>query len=235
MDGLNVPCQTLLATLLNLMPSVYQQQTLKALVALFLKPIGRPLPDHCQYKSSGAISRFLNHYPWPTRRLIREIRRWVLRQLLSWQPTRGRPPHLQIILDLTPLEKTGKFKALSNALRWYNCKRGLHLVVMYLVIGPYRLPWGFRVYRGKGTPSPAQLALKLLAGFPQALKRRYQVMVLADAGFGCNAFFTGLGRLQFDALVLEIRLKERKGKYPDRGNQRDLRKGNHRIVIKLLF
>jgi hypothetical protein len=45
------------------------------------------------------------------------------------------------------------------------------------------------------------LALKLLAGFPQALKRRYQVVVLADAGFGCNAFFTGLGRLQFDALV----------------------------------
>jgi hypothetical protein len=36
-------------------------------------------------------------------------------------------------------------------------------------------------------------------------------------------------------LKLEIRLKERKGKYPDRGNQRDLRKGNHRIVIKLLF
>jgi hypothetical protein len=35
--------------------------------------------------------------------------------------------------------------------------------------------------------------------------------------------------------ILEIRLKERKGKYPDRGNQRDLRKGNHRIVIKLLF
>jgi transposase-like protein len=34
---------------------------------------------------------------------------------------------------------------------------------------------------------------------------------------------------------LEIRLKERKGKYPDRHNQRDLRKGNHRIVIKLLF
>jgi hypothetical protein len=36
-------------------------------------------------------------------------------------------------------------------------------------------------------------------------------------------------------LELKIRLKERKGKYPDRGNQRDLRKGNHRIVIKLLF
>jgi predicted nucleic acid-binding protein len=43
--------------------------------------------------------------------------------------------------------------------------------------------------------------------------------------------------IKFVALsdALEIRLKERKGKYPDRGNQRDLRKGNHRIVIKLLF
>ncbi|MBV9385685.1 MAG: hypothetical protein JOZ78_04570 [Chroococcidiopsidaceae cyanobacterium CP_BM_ER_R8_30] len=92
MDSLTIACQTLMSALLTLMPSAYQQDTLKALLGLFLKPIGRPLPEHCQVKSPGAISRFLNHYPWPTRQLIRSIRTWLLSQLLSWAPEAGTSP-----------------------------------------------------------------------------------------------------------------------------------------------
>ena len=125
----------------------------------------------------------------------------MLSQLLSWTPAAGRRPHLQVILDLTTLEKTGKFKAFSSAVGWYNRKRGLHLVVMYLVVGPYRIPWNFRLYRGKGNPSPAKLALHLLSSLPKSLKSRYQLMVLADAGFGSKAFFQGLRRLKLDGLV----------------------------------
>lgn len=189
MDSLTVACQTLMSDLLTLMPSAYQQETLKALLGLFLKPISRPLPEHCQVKSPGAISRFLNHYPWPTRQLIRSIRAWVLSQLLSWAPAAGRRPHLQVILDLTTLEKTGKFKAFSGAVSWYNRKRGLHLVVMYLVVGPYRIPWNFRVYRGKGNASPAQLALHLLSSLPKPLKHQYKVMVLESCGIWVKSFF----------------------------------------------
>lgn len=74
-------------------------------------------------------------------------------------------------------------------------------MMMYLVVGAYRIPWSFRIYRGQGTASPTQLALKLLRRFPPALKQRYQVMVLADSGFGSRAFFQALRRLKFNALV----------------------------------
>jgi hypothetical protein len=36
-------------------------------------------------------------------------------------------------------------------------------------VGDWRVPWSFRVWRGKGHPSPAQLACKLLATVPQSL------------------------------------------------------------------
>ena len=62
----------------------------------------------------------------------------------------------------------------------YNGKRGLHLVVLYLVVGRWRVPWSFRVWRGKGTPSPAQLAFKLVKGVPKSLTKHFQVMILAD-------------------------------------------------------
>ena len=36
--------------------------------------------------------------------------------------------------------------------RMLNGKRGLHLVVLYIVVGNRRIPWSFRVWRGKGQP-----------------------------------------------------------------------------------
>jgi len=66
------------------MPSLHQQESLQALFGLFLAPVGSPLPQHCQLKSAGALSRFLNHYGWPTRQVIRRVRSWVLEQSLAW-------------------------------------------------------------------------------------------------------------------------------------------------------
>jgi len=84
MESLPVACQTLMSTLLGLMPSLHQQESLQALFGLFLAPVGFPLPQHCQLKSAGALSRFLNPYSWPTRRVIRHVQSWVLEQLLAW-------------------------------------------------------------------------------------------------------------------------------------------------------
>jgi len=200
MEPLPIACQTLMTTLLGLMPSLYQQESLQALFGLFLAPVGPPLPQHCQLKSAGALSRFLNHYSWPTRKVIRQVRHWVMEQLLRGA-SRGRRPHLQLIVDLTTLEKTGKFQQLPGLVRWYNRKRGLHLVVLYVVVGRWRLPWSFRIYRGKGSATPVQLALRLLSGLPQALRQRYEGMVLADAGFGSREFLQGVRQLGFHALV----------------------------------
>lgn len=69
---------------------------------------------------------------------VGESRRMVLQQILS-QPRVGRKPILQVIIDLTTLEKRGKFKALDGLVRVYHGKRGLHLVVVYLVVGQWRV------------------------------------------------------------------------------------------------
>jgi hypothetical protein len=115
--------QQLIYILLCLMPSQYQRDSWQALLGLFLEAQGHPLPQHSKVKSASALSRFLNIYPWSTRKLIRTIRQTVLKQILSQCP-KGRRPFLQVIIDLTPLEKRGKFKPFEYLIRVYNGKRG---------------------------------------------------------------------------------------------------------------
>lgn len=105
--------QALVSTLKTLMPSTYQQDSLQALLGLFLESQGTPLPEHCKTKSASALSRFLNEYKWSTRQVIRAVRSAAIQQILS-QPRVGRRPTLQVILDLTTLEKAGKFKEFKD-------------------------------------------------------------------------------------------------------------------------
>lgn len=77
------------------------------------------------------------------RELIRRLRKAVRQQLQQYCP-RGRRPHLQVIVDLTTLEKRGKFKAFEPLVSVLHGKRGMHLVVLYLVVGPLRIPWSFQ-------------------------------------------------------------------------------------------
>lgn len=192
--------QGLVYTLESLMPSAYQRENLTAMLGLFLEARGYPLPQHSQTKSASALSRFLNLYDWPTRKLIRTTRKQIIRAIKSFCP-KGRRPQLQVILDLTTLEKCGKFKGFGNLIRVYNGKRGLHLVVMYLVVGQWRIPWSFRVWKGKGTPSPAQLGLKLLRNLPKSFTKHFQVMVLADTAFGSADFIHGVRSLKYHAVT----------------------------------
>lgn len=106
----------------------------------------------------------------------------ILQQIL-FQPRVGRRPTLQVILDLTTLEKTGKFKEFKDLIRVYNGKRGLHLVMLYVVVGEWRVPWGFRVYRGPDTPSPTQLGLRLVRGLLKALGQHNERVGSSRCGF----------------------------------------------------
>jgi hypothetical protein len=121
--------QELLSSILSQMPTVYQQETLQSIIAMFLEGQGHSLPHHCLTKSESAISRFFNHYNWSTRSVIRFVRQHILHLILSLFP-RGRKPTLQVIIDLTTLEKTGKFSELDNLVRIYHSQKGLHIVVM---------------------------------------------------------------------------------------------------------
>lgn len=149
--------------LLELMPTPYQQASLKAMLALFLEARGSALPEHSKHKSPSALSRFLNLYSWSsTRAFIRLLRKYALQALLERSSRLGRRPILRAIIDLTPLQKSGKFKGLEDLIHLLNKKRGLQLVVLYLEVNGKRIPWGFRCWRGKGSASPSWLALKLL-------------------------------------------------------------------------
>lgn len=144
------------------MPSTYQQKNLEAMLGLFLEALlGIRYPNIVKASLPARDCRFLNIYDWSTRSVIRTTRAHIIREILSDCP-KGRKPFLQVIIDLTTLEKFGKFKGFKNLITVYNGKRGLHLVVVYLVVDRWRIPWNFRVWRGKGTASPAKLGLKMV-------------------------------------------------------------------------
>jgi hypothetical protein len=124
----------------------------------------------------------------------------ILKQVLCHCP-KGRKPFLQVIIDLTTLEKRGKFKALEKWVRVYHGKRGLHLVVLYLVVGQWRIPWSFRIWKGKDTSSPAQLGLKLVKGLPPALTKHFQVMILVDTAFGSVEFLHTVRQLKYHVIA----------------------------------
>lgn len=197
---ITIRARKLVYELLTLMPSPYQRSSLKAMFALFLGAQNLALPEHSEHKSPSALSRFLNLYEWPTTGVIRTIRQELLGILLERHKV-GRRPMLRAIVDLTPLQKSGSFKGLSGLIHILNNKRGLQLVVLYLELDGWRIPWGFRPWRGKGSASPATLALKLLRTLPKALSARYRVMVLADSGFCGVEFVRGVRELGHHAVV----------------------------------
>jgi hypothetical protein len=191
------------------MPSIYQKASLKAVLGLFLDAQGHALPEHTQVKSPSSLSRFFNHYRWSTRQVIRTTRAAILAQFATHPVHQGVP--VRLLIDLSTLEKTGKFWHLSTEtadvdapepwVRMLNGKRGLHLVVLYIVIGQRRIPWSFRVWRGKGQPSPNQLACKLLASVPKALVQGRTVIVQADTEFGTIEFLNAVRQRQWRAVV----------------------------------
>jgi len=191
------------------MPSAYQKANLNALLGLFLDAQGHALPEHSPVKSASSLSRFLNRYTWSTRRVIQTTRQAILEQISHHLPHHG--SSIRILIDLTTLEKTGRFWQLSTPtdnpkvpdpwVRILNGKRGLHLVVLYLVVGKWRVPWSFRVWRGKGHPSPVQLACKLLATVPKSLIKDRIVLVQADTEFGTVAFLKAVHQRSWRPIV----------------------------------
>jgi hypothetical protein len=200
MNPITTHARKLVYDLLNLMPSAHQRASLKTMLALFLRARGMALPEHAQRKSASALSRFLNLYDWPTRAAIRTLRREVSKTLLERRKA-GRRPILRAIVDLTPLEKSGEFEGLGDLVRVLNKKRGLHLAILYVELDGWRIPWGFRLWRGKGGASPGALALKLLRSLPRELTARHEVMVLADSAFCGVEFLRGVRRLGHHVVV----------------------------------
>ena len=192
--------RTLFNTTQALFATHYQRRSYQTLIAGFLNATGNPRPSTATDKSATALSRFLNQYSWNARHLIRIVRAAIHKRVWDTYATRrGRKPTLEIMLDLTTLEKTGAFPDLEiHALK---DKIGLHLIVLYIVIGNQRFPWSFLVWRGKGSTSPTQLGLKLLQRIPTSWSQCFNVRVLADSGFDSNAFIDGVNALGLHGVI----------------------------------
>lgn len=187
--------------ILALLPPPHLRESLKAMLFLLLTGHGKARPQHSQTKSPSALSRFLNRYPWPIRALIRLARREAQEALEKARPRRGPKPRLLLVLDLVTLEKRGLFQALP--LSFFHGKWGLHLVVLYLVYGDLRVPWAYRLWRGKGQKSLSLLALRLLSSssLPPWLRKAFRIRVVADTAFGTLPFLAGVRRMGLEAIV----------------------------------
>jgi hypothetical protein len=107
--------QTLVYSLMQLMPNAHLRASLQCLLALFLYS-QRPRVNQSQTKSEASLSRFLNGYGWPTGKAIQTVRQTCKRIIESYLKShRGRLPILYAVVDLTCLEKTGKYKDLEGA------------------------------------------------------------------------------------------------------------------------
>jgi hypothetical protein len=200
-DVKNHHAQNLFCTLQTIFASPYQRASFQVLLSLFLRGNGQPYLRHSHGKSASALSQFLNHYNYSSSSLMRLTRQAALNSLLAYvQHQQGRRPTLLVMIDLTTLEKTGRFAELG-LVKVLHKKRGLHVVVMYLQVGKLRVPWGVRVWRGKDTASVSVLGLRLLASLPWQLSSRFRVLVLADSGFGTTTFLEGIHALGFDVVV----------------------------------
>jgi hypothetical protein len=197
---MNPEAQRAFNTLHNLISSPDLQNSFDTQLHAFLKADGNPRPQTASAKSGSAISRMLNQYALPALALLRESRAVIQKQLRKMVlNNKQRRPVLELMLDMTTLEKTGAFKDLP--LSYFNEKYGLHLVVLYIVIGTQRFIWAVRVWRGKGERSWVDLALSLLRCLPIWLKTRFKCRVLADTGFGSSAFITGCANLTLPVVV----------------------------------
>lgn len=197
---MNTDALALFSTILALITSPDHKRTFKEFMAVLLERNGDAKASHVDGKHRSSVSRFLNDYDWNTRAIIRTVRQQLFDKLRAYYSKRpGRRPVLYAAVDLTTLEKCGKFPSLP--MHVLNGKYGLHIVVLYLVIGEVRFPYGFRVWRGKGTASPSELALKLLRSLPLWLKHSFTIRVLGDSAFGNKDFLNAVYALGMEALT----------------------------------
>ena len=189
--------------MLTACPRKQHRDNMQVVLSCFLEALGVSRFHASTAKSPGAISRFLNYQNWSLRTLIRTIRQHALRTFQDYLGgRRGRPPLVEIIVDTTSISKEGAFAELDGWIHTLNSVRGLHVVMLYICCGDLRLPWGFKIWRGKGSPSPTDLALRLVRQLPSEVRTRTKhVHLLADAGFSSQAFMHGVRALGLDFTI----------------------------------
>ena len=69
------------------------------------------------------------------------------------------------------------------------------------MVGYFRVPWGFRVWRGKDTPSPAQWAIRVIDSLPKSLAEAFRVRVLANTVFGSIEWLKAMKKRRYPLIL----------------------------------
>jgi hypothetical protein len=166
----------------------------------FLDGDGNPRPQRSTGKSPSSLSRFYNKALWNLHMFNQHLQKTALSRILSARnQARGQARTVEAALDLSTLEKTGDFPDLPVSV--FNAVLGLHLVVLYVMVGHERQPFSFAIWKGKGFATPVMLALALLKQLKRALPVGISVRALADTGFGSGAFVDGAAKLGFHVVT----------------------------------
>lgn len=140
------------------------------------------------------LTDFLIAAPWEPETLLEAAARQVLADLRL-------PPRTRLYLIVDASKKTKRGTQMDGAHRFYvpmggRCGFGHEFVLATLRVGDVCVPWAVKLFvpkafarspRGQALGVRHQtfnaLAADILAAFPEALVRRYDIVVLFDAGF----------------------------------------------------
>ena len=100
-------------------------------------------------------------------------------------------------------------------------------------MGRSRVPWGFRVYRGKGELAPIKLGQRLLKTLPKTLTSNYEIRVLGDSANGSIEMLQWVKKQPRTSGILGIRSDRRS----DDGGQvsQELQRGQQVVLQGLNF
>ncbi|MDZ7705290.1 MAG: transposase [Trueperaceae bacterium] len=177
----------------------------RAILALFLDPQRTTLLQNVRGMSASTASRFFSGEHTTDEALWERLNRWQTEQLYAKLPRRGRRGDMVLKLDLTCIEKTGR----RIPFAWpYNRSYGIQLVVLHACWGGLRFPLGYRIYAQNSPKSATDLATDLLKHYRHLLDPS-RVVVMADAGFGHDAFIRDGLAMGYRRLLVGVRCDRR--------------------------
>lgn len=193
---------SLLRNLENLLWRTSEIRVFRAILSLFLNTNLKTTLQNIKIISASTASRFFSHDTLNAQLCWQELNAWQFEQFYRHREARkGSRPDVILKLDLTCIEKTGKKLPF---VRVFNGRYGIQLVTLHACFGHFSFPISQRIYHGKGKQTVVDLALEMLTEFPPA-RWPAQAVVLADAGFGSQAFLRDTQALGFTRVIVGVR------------------------------
>lgn len=221
----NQHARSLLESLQALLWNERTVRTFRTILALFLDPQRTTTLQNVRGISASTASRFFSCEHTTDEVLWQRLNRWQTEQLYAQLPRRGRRGDMVFKLDLTCIEKTGK----RIPFAWtYNRSYGIQLVVLHACWGGLRFPLGYRVYPKNSPKSATDLATELLEHYRHLLDPS-RIVVMADAGFGHNAFIRDCLAMGYRRLLVGVRCDRT---LSDGRNLNELTKRGERVSVK---